>query len=295
MNAPTIQKDPPVAIHRLRMSLAASWTLLVVWAGAALFNAAAPDDPLAQALSPLMGIALLGFVLLHAALAYGWKGAILLATSAFLVALGLESLSIATGFPFGYFEHTDEFGAKIGTVPVAVALGYFLYGYPAWMLARLVLGTNVIRWAVPVVAAFIVTQFDLTHDPVGATANGFWHFSNASGINGVPLSNFIGWLVTSGSIFAVWTLFDRRFDRSPTARDTAFWSLPIAMWLTTALQYPLMWMSAPATTVAAGAAVLPVADIYETATINALLVMGFITLLAGFRMLAARQQQDQRS
>ena len=72
----------------------------------------------------------MGFVFLHASLAYGWKGMLLLAASAFGIALGWESLSIATGFPFGFFEHTDEFGAKIGTVPIAVALGYFLYGYP---------------------------------------------------------------------------------------------------------------------------------------------------------------------
>jgi|GEM_PF-2391795 len=289
MKTTSASSYPSAAVPRHRISLSLSWVLLAVWGALALLGAAVPDDAIAVALAPLMGIALLGFVLLHAALAYGWKGASLLVASAFLIALALESLSIATGFPFGFFDHTDEFGAKIGTVPVAVALGYFLYGYPAWMLARVVLGKNAPLWAIPIVAAFIVTQFDLTHDPVGATANGFWHFREVSGINGVPLSNFMGWLVTSGAIFAVWTFFTQRFDRAPEHSDSTFWALPIAVWVLTALQYPLMWANAPTGTVTAGEAVLPVADIYETATINALLVMGFIAVLAGIRLTAARQ------
>lgn len=284
--------NAPAAPARQRWAILVSWVLMLVWGLSALFVAAAPTNPLALALSPVMGLALLAFVLLHASLAYGWRGAGSMVVSAFLIALALESLSIATGFPFGLFEHTDEFGAKIGTVPVAVALGYFLYGYPAWMLARLIVGSRGPAWSVPAIAAFVVTQFDLTHDPVGATANGFWHFAQVSGINGVPLSNFLGWLVTSGAIFTTWALFTGRFDRTPPKGSPGIWGLPIAMWMLTALQYPLMWMGASDSTVTAGKAVIPVSDIFETATINALLVMGFIALLATVRMITANKQDD---
>lgn len=288
MNATTAAQ--PVGAWRRRVPLGTAWLLLAIWGATALVAAAAPLGALALALAPLTGLALLGFVSLHAMLAYGWRGAALLAASAFTIALALENLSIATGIPFGFFEHTEVFGAKIGAVPIAVALGYFLFGYPAWMLARIVLGRVAPRWAIPIVAAIIVTQFDLTHDPVGATANGFWHFRDVSGINGVPLGNFIGWLVTSGSIFLVWSLFSKRFDRAPAQADTAFWAPPLVMWLLTALQYPLMWSAAPEGTVTAGDAILTIGDIYETATINALLVMGFVIVLAAVRLRIARTE-----
>ena len=143
-------------------------------------------------------------------------------------------------------------------------------------------------------AAFIITQFDLTHDPVGATAHGFWHFRDVSGINGVPLSNFIGWLVTSCTIFAVWAYFAERFDRTPAKTNASFWALPIAMWLLTALQYPLMWSAADDGTVSAGSAVLPVSDIFETATINAILVMGFVIVLAAIRLFTVNKSHNNR-
>jgi len=285
------------AASRWRIVLGIAWLLLALWGATALLGAAAPTSTVAKVLGPFTGVALLGFVALHSTIAYGWRGAALLAFSAFAIALALESLSIATGLPFGFFEHGDEFGAKIGAVPVVVALGYFLYGYPAWMLARLVVGRNASVGAIPLIAAFIVTGFDLTHDPIGATARGFWQFRDVSGISGVPLSNFIGWLVTSGTIFLVWNSFAGRLDRAPAQTDRAFWALPIAMWLLTALQYPLMWAAAPDSTVAAGDAILAIGDIYETATINALLVMGLVIVLATSRLLGARWEitNDTRS
>ena len=268
--------------------MGASWAALGAWGAAALIVAAAPASSAAAIAAPVQGLALLGFAFTFAATALGWRGAMMFAGAAFAIALAIENLSVATGVPFGFFSHSDEFGAKIGAVPVVVALGYFLYGFPAFMLARLVVGAIARGWMTPVIAAFIVTGFELTHDPVGASLEGFWQFNSPSGLNGVPLSNFVGWLITAGAIFAVWQPICTRFDRSPDFFHARFWAAPIAFWLVSALQYPLMLANAPAGSVSVGDAVLPRADILETATINALLVMGFTVLLGIVRLAQSR-------
>ena len=42
-----------------------------------------------------------------------------------------EALSITTGFPFGFFQHGNSLGVKLGVVPVVVAMSYFFLDYPA--------------------------------------------------------------------------------------------------------------------------------------------------------------------
>ena len=262
----------------------ASWLLLAVWGCATIAAASYPAGAVPKAIAAVAGPALILFVVFHAVRGFGWRGAGLFALLAFVIGLGLENLSIATGVPFGYFSHTDVFGAKIGAVPFAVALGYFLFGYPARLLAQLVIGRRAASWTLPLVAAFIVTQFDLTHDAVGASVLGQWHYRFPSGLNGVPISNFIGWLVTATAIFLAWKPLAARLDRAPGFERREFWALPIAFWALTALQYPLFFHSAPATVVTVGAARLPVAGIYESSTILALLAMGFVVLLATLRL-----------
>lgn len=265
-------------------SLIACWILLATWAISALTVAAAPMSPIAQALEPVIGIALTLFAITLAVAGLGWKTALLMGASAFTIALALENLSIATGVPFGFFTHTDAFGAKIGAVPFAVALGYFMLGLPAWLLTRVIIGERFSTLASPILAAFILTQFDLTHDPIGATVLSQWHFRYPSGLNGVPISNFLGWLVTSFAIFLVWSWLNNRARPLPDFANRGFWLLPIAFWAMTAAQYPLLFVTAPTGTVETGDAVIAVADVYETATINALLVMGFVVLLALARL-----------
>lgn len=49
--------------------------------------------------------------------------------------------------------------------------------------------------------ALIVTAFDLVLDP-GAVRLRFWHYAGGAEFYGVPVSNFVGWLV-SGAVGAV--------------------------------------------------------------------------------------------
>ena len=272
-----------------RLPLALAWLAVAIWAPASLALAAFGDR--APLVAALVGPGLLAVVIMLAITGSGWRGALLFAATAFVIALALENLSIATGVPFGFFSHTDQFGAKIGQVPAAVALGYFMYGYPAWLLARLVTGSATGRIALltPLVAAFVVTQFDLAHDPIGSTVQGYWHYRHATGFNGVPLTNFLGWLVTATVIFLAWLPIERRWSRTPDATNLRFWSLPVLFWLVTAAQYPLMFAATPRDGARAGTTQLAVADIHEGAAIVATVVLGFVIVLAVSQLFEAQR------
>jgi putative membrane protein len=114
-----------------------------------------------------------------------------------LFAIGIESLAVVTGWPYGQFYYGDKIGAKVlGLVPWTVPF--------AW--TPLVLGcfTLAQRYIRPRASTFILATSlllvaaDLVLDP-GATRQGFWIWPQGGVYYGVPLSNFVGWLL-SGAV-----------------------------------------------------------------------------------------------
>jgi isopentenyl-diphosphate Delta-isomerase len=116
-----------------------------------------------------------------------------------IYALAIESLAIATGFPYGHFDYAD-------------ALGYRLFGYSPWTVAfawtPLILGAyaaahRIFRNAIVRIAftAIALTGADMVLDP-GAVFLGFWRYAEPGIYYGVPWSNFGGWLI-SGAAGAV--------------------------------------------------------------------------------------------
>src|SRR5258708_7427533 len=143
-------------------------TLLVVFLLAVVALAGRPT-PFAQALASI-GVAI---AFAHGAHVYGWSGTLLFLSLCVTVTFATENLSIATGFPFGHY-HFEVAAAlpHVGTVPVIVGLLYFAMGYFSWMIASLLLDDadahlNQPFYVVvlPVVAAFVVGQWDVVMDP----------------------------------------------------------------------------------------------------------------------------------
>ena len=97
-----------------------------------------------------------------------------------------------------------------GEVPLALPLFFIPLVLNAYLLTLLVLGD----WAesplvrVPTAIAAVVA-IDLVLDPA-AVAIGFWAFESGA-YYGVPLSNYVGWII-SGSVAVV--LVDLAFDRA---------------------------------------------------------------------------------
>jgi uncharacterized membrane protein len=132
----------------------------------------------------------------------------------------MENLGTATGFPFGAYHF--EVGANllhVGLIPIIVGPLWFGAGYFSWTVASVLLdgadrqldrSFNLV--ALPIVAAFVMTQWDLVMDAPNATISKVWIWHDGGGIFGVPLSNYLGWLLTSWLSFLAFALCLRRFS-----------------------------------------------------------------------------------
>ena len=150
------------------------------------------------------------------------------AVSAF--AYAVESVGVATGFPYGNFFYGEALGPRfLGLVPYLLPVTY----------VPLVVGAVAAAWTpgrlAPRIAlsAILLVLIDAVLDP-GATALGFWIWPEGGPYYGVPLSNFAGWLL-SGAVSAALLLTVGRIYNPPPpgALDSAILSL--AFWTGTAV------------------------------------------------------------
>ena len=136
----------------------------------------------------------------------GWRDATVLWLMLGFYALGIETLAIYTGFPYGHFGYSDLLGAKLfGTTPWTVFL--------AWtplMLGAYGITANISKDTIARVflSAILATAFDLVLDP-GAVKLGFWQYDGGGWWYGVPWSNFGGWLITASASALLIELFCR--------------------------------------------------------------------------------------
>ena len=147
----------------------------------------------------------------------------LLALSAF--AYAVESLGVATGFPYGRFFYGDALGPTIaGLVPILLPVSY----------TPLVVGAVAAAWGGPRLlhiawSALILVWMDAVLEP-GATSLGFWVWPEGGAYYGVPPTNFAGWLL-SGTLAATLLLATGLWAEPPrpalldsAAIATAFWT-----------------------------------------------------------------------
>ena len=140
----------------------------------------------------------------------GWRRATLslLALSAFGYAI--ETVGVATGFPYGSFYYGDALGHKLaGLVPYLLPVSY----------APLVVGAVAASWGSHVrslhalTAALLLVLIDGVLDP-GAVSLGFWVWPGGGPYYGVPASNYAGWLL-SGVLAAAILLTTGRWRGTP--------------------------------------------------------------------------------
>jgi len=132
----------------------------------------------------------------------GWKGAakVLIGLGAF--ALALETFAVKTGVPYGHFAYGPKIGALLfGAVPWTVP-----FSWPPLVLGALALAGRQTRrvFSLLALSTLLLLAFDGVLDP-GAVGQGFWTYASGGGYYEVPLSNFVGWIV-SGALGS-WLLF----------------------------------------------------------------------------------------
>lgn len=159
----------------------------------------------------------------------------LLALAAFTWAI--ELVGVHTGLPYGDFAYERQLGPMLfGDVPLALPVFFLPILLNGYILGILILGERADRLAIrfPAVVALVVV-LDLVLDP-GAVALNFWGWANPGVYYGVPLINFLGWILAATVAVGILTLsFDHdaivaRLETCPYLLDdlinfAIFWGL----------------------------------------------------------------------
>jgi uncharacterized membrane protein len=132
------------------------------------------------------------------ALSWGWPRAVAAAAAAFALGLAAEWAGTRTGFPFGTYRYTGLLRPAAASVPLVVPLAWAAMGLPSYAVGATVTRSRAGRIAVGAVA---LTAWDLFLDPQ-MIRNGFWRWAHPGRYQGVPLSNFAGWLLVSAVLMA---------------------------------------------------------------------------------------------
>lgn len=277
--------------RRIQWRSAAVWALIVAYLALVVGFAWEPT-PFAQVLAAIGIASAMG----HAVLYYGWKNALVLLAICLIITFAAENIGVATGLPFGSYHF--EVGAElphIGSIPVIVGPLWFGMGYFSWIVAgtlldgadrRLHVRFNVI--VLPIVAAFVMTQWDLVMDPPSSTIAKAWIWHDGGAYFGVPLVNYLGWLLTSWMFYQAFALYlSRRRDLSmqPKRQIRAFRLAAILFYLCAGLAYvtPLLLQRNGEITDATGH-LWRIPDLHATIALVMFFTMAFTSMLAILRL-----------
>src|SRR5260370_7801285 len=115
------------------------------------------------------------------------------------VSCTMENIRVATGFPFGHYHFAiDAAFPHIGSIPSIVGPLWFGAGYFSWVVASILLDGADRRLdrpsdlvALPVVAAFVMTQCDLAMARSDSTIPKLWVCPDPAPDFLVPLSYYL--------------------------------------------------------------------------------------------------------
>jgi putative membrane protein len=130
-----------------------------------------------------------------------------------------ESLGTSTGFPFGEYDYAGSLGWKLLAVPVVIPLAWAMMAYPCLLVGQRLASS---RLGAAAVGGFALAAWDLFLDPQMVEA-GHWTWSDVQlalpGSPGIPVSNYLGWLLVAVLMVGVLQLLPRRpaDDRVPAA------------------------------------------------------------------------------
>ena len=153
----------------------------------------------------LSALSLAFFSIFHAQFSYGSKYASLYILITALFSIAIESVNVATGWPFGEIIYNEKFGPKILGAPLLIIIGWLMMVHPILVLARQISKHWIFFFGGLGLAAWI-----LFLDPVMA---GFgyleWQpFSKSLPlVPAMPMSNTFGWLLSGMVLMAILNYF----------------------------------------------------------------------------------------
>ncbi len=146
-----------------------------------------------------------------------WTAVFVLVTTG--TGLLAESLGTSTGFPFGQYDYAGSLGWKLLSVPVVIPLAWAMMAYPCLLVGQRLARSRV---GAAAVGGLALAAWDLFLDPQMVEA-GHWTWTDVQvalpGAPGIPVSNYLGWLLVAVLMVGALQLLPRREadDRVPAA------------------------------------------------------------------------------
>jgi len=187
------------------------------------------------------------FALIHGSRLYGRRGIAIFTALCLSFGALAEIVGTHTGVPFGRYYFTGLMGPKFLDVPYLLALAYLGMGYLSWILARLIAGRPA-----PLLAALIMTSWDLAMDPIWATVMHAWVWLDGGSWFGVPLSNYFGWMLTAFVYYGLFSLYARR--RIEPKLPGAWWRQAVLFYAVSAAGNVLLVIPRPVNPIAVACA-----------------------------------------
>jgi uncharacterized membrane protein len=164
-----------------------------------------------------MTLILWAFSLLHATYALGWRHSLTFLVLSTSIAWTFEQVGVATGLVFGPYHYTEALGLRVGLVPVLIPLAWFMMIYPSYVIANLLAdgrpfgtrgGLGHLLW-LAALSALVMTAWDLLIDPIMAgPGRAAWVWETGGPYFGIPLQNFVGWLLTTFTVYLGYRAFE---------------------------------------------------------------------------------------
>lgn len=154
-------------------------------------------------------------MVIHGHLSYGAKYTAIYVPVSFLFGLGIESLGLHTGWPFGVYTYSSTLGPQLFGVPFVVPFAWMMMIHPALIAARRLTKKWVFLYGGALMAAW-----DIFLDPLMVGA-GRWTWvvtgSHLPFAPDVPLSNTFGWLLAGITIVGILNVILPRERRKNSA------------------------------------------------------------------------------
>jgi putative membrane protein len=256
------------------------WLLIGVYAAVPVATDAFPRVLASPLNTPIAIVVPMLFALVHGQRRYGWSGILAFLVLCLGISNIMENVGVLTGFPFGPYHYSDVLGPKLFKVPLLIGPAYFGVGYVSWTLATVLLGTdrrrtNVATFAVPIVATFIMVGWDVCLDPGSSTIAQIWIWEKGGGYFGVPLTNFLGWILTVFLFLQAFALY-RTWRPEPFAPPLpkVYWYQAAIFFAVMAIDFPAGYLGGQSVPIAdATGKIWQTGDILETSAIVSLFTM----------------------
>ncbi len=166
----------------------------------------------------------------------------------------LERLGSVTGVPFGRYRYTGLLQPTVAGVPAIVPLAWFAMAVPSREVAHAALWQRSTPGRRIALGAIALTAWDVFLDPQ-MVGEGYWSWRRTGRYRGIPLTNFVGWLLTSLGVMA---LLEVTLPPRPRETDTTLVSEYASMAAMETLGFAAFFRDG-AVAAAGGAAMLPFA------------------------------------